>query len=62
MKTKYLMSMGTLSKKDNSLDFKNEKGHNYIPITEIREIYLVNENSYTLTNNFLFFNNQILFF
>lgn len=43
MKSKYIMTMGTLSRKDNSLDFKNEKGHNYIPIEGIREIYILNE-------------------
>ncbi|UYP00552.1 CRISPR-associated endonuclease Cas1 [Oceanotoga sp. DSM 15011] len=61
MKTKYLMSMGTLSRKDNSLDFKNEKGHNYIPITEIREIYLMNEISLnTKLLSFLSQNNIIV--
>ena len=38
-KTKYLMSMGELKRKDNSIVFRNENGNNYIPIEGIREIY-----------------------
>ncbi|MEE8670483.1 MAG: CRISPR-associated endonuclease Cas1, partial [Heyndrickxia coagulans] len=41
--TKYLLSMGELKKKDNSLVFKNERGHTYIPIESVREIYCLNE-------------------
>lgn len=41
--TKYIMSMGELSRKDNSILFKNEKGNNYIPIENVREIYCLNE-------------------
>ncbi len=42
-KTKYLISMGELKRKDNSLVFKNDKGNNYIPIENTREIYCMNE-------------------
>ena len=41
--TKYLFSMGELHRKDNSILFKNDKGNNYIPIENIREIYCFNE-------------------
>lgn len=46
MSTKYLTSKGTLERKDNSLNFKNEKGNNYIPIEDIDEIYCLNEISF----------------
>ena len=32
MATKYIMTKGTLERKDNSINFKNENGNNYIPI------------------------------
>ncbi|OCS86659.1 type I-B CRISPR-associated endonuclease Cas1b [Caryophanon tenue] len=41
--TKYLTSMGELSRKDNSLIFRNEKGHTYIPVHGVKEIYCLNE-------------------
>lgn len=41
--TKYLLSMGELKRKDNSLVFKNDLGNIYIPIENIREIYCLNE-------------------
>ncbi|WSI05588.1 type I-B CRISPR-associated endonuclease Cas1b [Sedimentibacter sp. MB31-C6] len=41
--TKYLITMGELKRKDNSLSFVNEKGNNYIPIENVREIYCMNE-------------------
>lgn len=41
--TKYLMSMGELKRKDNSLVFENEKGHVYLPIESTKEIYCMNE-------------------
>ncbi len=41
--TKYLISMGELKRKDNSLAFINEMGNNYIPIENVREIYCMNE-------------------
>lgn len=51
--TKYLFSMGELSRKDNSIVFKNEKGNFYLPIESVREIYLLNEIS--LNTKFLDF-------
>ena len=41
--TRYIMSMGELSRKDNSILFRNEKGNNYIPVEDTREIYCLNE-------------------
>lgn len=41
--TKYLMSMGELRRKDNSLVFQNDKGNFYLPVEAIREIYCMNE-------------------
>lgn len=52
-KTKYLMTMGEIKRKDNSIAFINEKGNNYIPIKDIREIYFLNEVS--LNSKFLDF-------
>lgn len=40
---KYLMSIGELRRKDHSLIFRNEKGHTYIPIEGVKEIYCLNE-------------------
>ena len=51
--TRYLFSMGTLSRKDNSIAFKNSKGNNYIPIEDTRELYCMNEVS--LNTKFLDF-------
>jgi len=36
--TQYLFSMGELKRKDNSIDFYNSKGHNYISIEDLKEI------------------------
>jgi len=52
-KTKYLMSIGELKRKDNSIVFRNENGNNYIPVESIREIYCMNE--VTLNTKFLDF-------
>lgn len=52
-KTKYLMSMGELKRKDNSIVFRNENGNNYIPVEGVREIYCMNEVS--LNTKFLDF-------
>ncbi len=41
--TKYLVTMGELKRKDNSLVFINDNGNNYIPIENVREIYCLNE-------------------
>lgn len=51
--TKYIMSMGEIKRKDNSLQIKNNKGNHYIPIEAIRELYLMNEVS--LNTKFLDF-------
>lgn len=40
---KYLTSMGELKRKDHSLIFRNEKGHIYIPVEGVKEIYCLNE-------------------
>jgi len=42
-RTRYIMSMGELSRKDNSIQFKNVKGNLYLPIESTREIYCLNE-------------------
>ena len=52
-KVKYLFSMGELSRKDNSIVFKNKKGNSYFPIENIREFYCLNEVS--LNSKFLDF-------
>ena len=41
--TKCIASIGELSRKDNSLCFKNEKKHVYIPVENVKEIYCFNE-------------------
>lgn len=46
MATKYLMSKGNLERKDNSVNFRNEKGNNYIPIENVDEIYCLDEISF----------------
>ncbi|MBD3808620.1 MAG: type I-B CRISPR-associated endonuclease Cas1 [Epsilonproteobacteria bacterium] len=44
--TRYIFSMGELSRKDNSIAFRNEKGNFYIPIKDTRELYCMNEVSF----------------
>lgn len=44
--TRYIFSMGELSRKDNSIAFRNEKGNFYIPIEDTRELYCLNEVSF----------------
>lgn len=41
--TRYIMSVGELKRKDNSISFRNEKGNFYIPIESTKEIYCLNE-------------------
>ncbi len=41
--TRYIFSIGELSRKDNSIAFKNQKGSVYIPIEGVRELYCMNE-------------------
>lgn len=43
---KYIMTPGELKRKDNSLIFRNKRGHTYIPIEGVKEIYLFNEVSF----------------
>lgn len=40
---KYITSMGELKRKDNSIAMINDRGNNYIPVENIREIYCLNE-------------------
>lgn len=40
---KYLTSQGELKRKDHSLIFRNDRGHVYIPIEGVKEIYCLNE-------------------
>lgn len=51
--TRYIFSMGELSRKDNSIAFRNEKGNFYIPVEDTKEIYCLNEVS--LNTKFLDF-------
>ena len=51
--TQYIFSMGELRRKDNSIDFYNSKGHNYIPIEDLKELYCLAEVS--LNTKFLDF-------
>lgn len=41
--TKYIMSMGELKRKDNSICFRNEEKNIYIPIENVKELYFMNE-------------------
>lgn len=41
--TRYIMNVGELKRKDNSIAFHNEKGNFYIPIESTKEIYCLNE-------------------
>ncbi|HBF78059.1 MAG TPA: type I-B CRISPR-associated endonuclease Cas1 [Clostridiaceae bacterium] len=41
--TRYIMSMGDLKRKDNSIAFKNEDGYTYMPIEGVKEIFCLNE-------------------
>ncbi len=51
--TQYIFSSGELKRKDNSIDFYNNKGHNYIPIEDLKELYCLAEVS--LNTKFLDF-------
>ena len=44
--TQYIFSAGELKRKDNSIDFYNAKGHNYIPIEDLKELYCLAEVSF----------------
>lgn len=41
--TKYILSKGTLERKDNSLCFKKESKTTYIPIEGVKEIFALDE-------------------
>lgn len=41
--TRYIFSKGDLTRNDFSIRFKNEKGNNYLPIKDIKELYCFNE-------------------
>lgn len=41
--TKYIMSMGELYRKDNSLCFRKNGQNVYIPVENTKEIYCLNE-------------------
>lgn len=61
--TKYIMSMGELSRKDNSLCFRKDGKNVHIPVENTKEIYCFNEvsiNSKLL--DFLAQNNIIVHF
>lgn len=61
--TKYIMSMGELTRKDNSLCFRKEGKNIYIPIENTKEIYCLNEVSFnTKLLDFLSQNHVILHF
>lgn len=46
MATKYIMSKGELSRKDNSICFRSQGKNNYIPVEGIDEIYCLDEISF----------------
>ncbi len=61
--TRYIMSMGELTRKDNSLCFRKDGKNVYIPIENTKEIYCLNEvsiNSKLL--DFLSQNNVVVHF
>lgn len=61
MGTKYILSKGELHRQDNSLNFKNINGNNYIPIEGIDEIFCLDEVSFnTKVIDFLSKNNIML--
>lgn len=41
--TRYIFSMGSLNRKDNSLTFRNDEGLVHIPIEGVKELYFMNE-------------------
>ena len=61
--TKYITSMGELSRKDNSLCFRKNGKNIYIPIENTKEIYCLNEVSFnSKLLDFLGRNNIIVHF
>lgn len=61
--TKYITSMGELSRKDNSLCFRKNQKNIYLPIENIKEIYCMNEVSInTKLLDFISNNNIVIHF
>ena len=61
--TRYIMSMGELTRKDNSLCFRKDGRNVYIPVENTKEIYCCNEvNINTKLLDFLAQNNIIIHF
>ena len=61
--TKYILSEGEIKRKDNSLCFRKDNKNIYIPIENVKEIYLLNETSInTKLLDFLSQNQVILHF
>ena len=61
--TRYIMSMGELTRKDNSLCFRKNGRNVYIPVENTKEIYCCNEVSInTKLLDFLSQNNIIVHF
>ena len=61
--TKYIMSMGELTRKDNSLCFRKDGKNVYIPVENTKEIFCFNEVSInTKLLDFLSQNNIIIHF
>lgn len=61
--TRYITSMGELTRKDNSLCFRKNGKNVYIPIENTKEIYCLNEVSFnTKLLDFLSKNNVIVHF
>lgn len=61
--TRYITSMGELSRKDNSICFRKDNKNVYLPIENIREIYCLNEVSInTKLLDFLSSNNVVVHF
>lgn len=58
--TKYLMSMGELTRKDNSLCFRKNGKNIYIPIENTKEIYCLNEVSFNTKLLDFFSQNQVI--
>ena len=61
--TRYIMSMGELTRKDNSLCFRKDSKNVYIPVENTKEIFCFNEVSInTKLLDFLSQNNIIIHF
>ncbi len=45
--TRYIFSKGDLSQKDFSIKFQNERGNNYIPIKDVKELYCFQDTTFS---------------